>query len=253
MTILKLSGIVALAGCLLTVSGGAMAGTKVGEVDLSGNVALVSDYVWRGISQTDEDPAVQGGFDAAHDLGFYAGVWGSNVDFNDGDEASVEIDLYGGFGKTFDNKVSIDVGVIRYAYPSANDALEYDFTEFYLGAGYTFDPVSLRAKYSFTPDYSASLADDSASYLEGNADVSLPEGFVLSGHLGYSFGDHFENVGHTVGSGNLDSYADYSLGVSKELAGFGLSLAVTGVDGDGEDYFGRLADDRILAKVSRKF
>ena len=68
-------------------SASAKAETQVGDFTFSGNAGIVTDYVYRGISQTDEGPAVQGGFDVGHSSGLYAGIWGSNVDFNDEDEA----------------------------------------------------------------------------------------------------------------------------------------------------------------------
>src|SRR3546814_12414933 len=79
------------------------------------NVALGTDYVFRGISQTDEEPTVQGGFDWSHDSGIYLGIWGSNVDFDDGDEAHLETDIYGGWKPTW-NGFTFDVGGIYYLY-----------------------------------------------------------------------------------------------------------------------------------------
>ena len=76
----------------------------------SANVALTSDYVWRGDSQTDSDPAIQGGIDFKHPVGIYAGAWGSNVDFPDanGDTANIEIDFYGGYVHDFGNGFGAD-------------------------------------------------------------------------------------------------------------------------------------------------
>src|SRR5690606_38862768 len=68
----------------------------------STNVSLATDYVYRGISQTDEEPAVQGGLDWEHETGLYLGIWASNIDLNDDDEAHVEIDYYGGWRPTYE-------------------------------------------------------------------------------------------------------------------------------------------------------
>ncbi|HAI96363.1 MAG TPA: hypothetical protein DCL50_02870, partial [Methylococcaceae bacterium] len=118
---MKLLKTTAVAG-LLVASGAASA------IELSGNVALTTDYVWRGVSQTDGSPAIQGGFDADLGNGLYAGVWGSNVDFG-GDE-SMELDVYAGWAGEF-NGVGVDVGVLHYAYPTSGT--ETDFTEVYVG------------------------------------------------------------------------------------------------------------------------
>ena len=75
----------------------AQAGEKIGDFDLSANVGFVSEYSFRGIAQSNENPAVQGGFDVTHDSGLYTGGWGSTVNFNDGDEAQLEVDVYGGY------------------------------------------------------------------------------------------------------------------------------------------------------------
>src|SRR4051812_17083639 len=75
----------------------------------TGNVALTSDYVFRGVSQTNNNVAIQGGFDWDTGAGFHVGTWGSSLNFKDGSEASAEIDLYGGYaGKLMDDKLSYD-------------------------------------------------------------------------------------------------------------------------------------------------
>ena len=80
---------------------------------LSANVAMTTDYIWRGISQTDNGPAIQGGIDYAHSSGFYLGTWASNVDFGTGDDSNIEIDVYGGYGNEVGG-LSYDVGIIHY-------------------------------------------------------------------------------------------------------------------------------------------
>ncbi|MEO5377375.1 MAG: TorF family putative porin [Magnetococcus sp. DMHC-6] len=235
--------------CLLTLTNlpsSALAGTTVNGFDLSANVALTSDYVWRGISQTDENPALQGGFDVNHESGLYLGVWGSNVDFNDGDEATMELDLYGGFAKKFPIGLGVDVGLIHYDYPGAKKALEYDFEEYYLGVNYVLQGVNLSAKYSYSDDFTGSTTSQSASYIDLHADYTLPVGVTLAGHYGHSFGDYFDDPAR-------DNYDDYALSVGGELAGFGLEVAYFGTDNAGDKMFTKLSDDRLVAKVSRKF
>ena len=112
-----------------------------GKPDLSANVALTTDYVFRGISQTGNDPALQGGFDASWGW-WYGGVWASNVDFGPGDPADLEIDLYTGVKPTWQN-FTFDLGVIFYTYPGVG-APGYDVTEGKLGVGTTlFENLSV--------------------------------------------------------------------------------------------------------------
>jgi uncharacterized protein (TIGR02001 family) len=131
--------------------------------EISGNVALTTDYRFRGISQTDEDIAVQGGFDAEFGPGFYVGMWGSSVDFDCNDidvpaghpdvdgacsgfDGSLELDYYGGWSSSIgDTDFGIDVGYIYYDYPG-DSGDEGDFQEFYVGT--SWKDLSLQVNYS---------------------------------------------------------------------------------------------------------
>ena len=95
-----------------------LAGTA-SQAQISSNVSLTTDYVFRGVSQTLEEPAIQGGFDYSNSSGFYAGFWGSNVDF--GTDAQVELDGYLGFTREQQNGFSWDVGLIHYDYPGESE------------------------------------------------------------------------------------------------------------------------------------
>ena len=97
-----------------------LASTSVAQAEISANVALATDYVFRGVSQTDNQFAIQGGFDWAHDSGFYLGTWASNVDsnfFGGATDPQIELDLYGGFANEFGNGFGYDLGYLRYQYP----------------------------------------------------------------------------------------------------------------------------------------
>ncbi|MBU4568407.1 MAG: TorF family putative porin, partial [Alphaproteobacteria bacterium] len=115
----------------------AAAGTASAEGEFSGNVAISSDYVWRGVSQSNGDMAISGGFDYANGM-FYAGTWASNIDFEDASDANVEIDFYGGIASEFSNGVTWDLGVIYYVYPDSEDS-DLDFVELKGALGYAFD------------------------------------------------------------------------------------------------------------------
>ncbi len=128
-------------------------------VEISGNVGLSSDYIWRGMTQTSGDVAVNGGFDLATDNGFYFGTWASNADgvSTDADDkvtakASMELDVYLGFsGEMGNENMSYDIGYISVIYPG-NDAL--DFEEAYIGFNIYGLSILYSAGQDSSPDYS---------------------------------------------------------------------------------------------------
>ena len=125
---------------------------------LSANVGATSNYLWRGVTQTDDAAAISGGIDYAHQSGFYAGTWASNVDF--GDDASAELDFYLGFGGELGQGFGYDVGYIYYAYPDSaqtDSTNEYDFGEVYGSLSYSYFSVS--ANYGVNNDDGAQWAD----------------------------------------------------------------------------------------------
>lgn len=222
---------------------------------LTGNITLTSDYVFRGVSQTQNQPAIQGGFDYAHSSGLYLGTWASNVGWvKEGgykNDSSMEIDLYGGY-KGAVGDVGYDVGVITYYYPgdqvaAANDP---DTTEVYLGASWKF----LSAKYSYTVSdrfvgwgTAATNGDtDGSYYVELNANYGLDNGWGLIGHVGYQ----------SVKDNDSASYTDWKIGVSKDI-GFGtVTLAYTDTDADSTAYTWageEVADGRAFISFSKSF
>lgn len=150
---------------------GAAEEKKLVPGSFSGTAAIVSDYVFRGISQSDENAAIQGSLEWRHDAGPFLGVWGSSVDFDDGDQASVELDWYGGFASEF-RGVSYDLRAIYYSYPGANVVNDYDFWE--LGLSLGVEPIpdaTLTIGYNYSPDYFAESGD--GHYLYGEAKYRL--------------------------------------------------------------------------------
>lgn len=228
------------------VAGGLLASSPLAQAEFSANVALATDYVFRGISQTGEDPALQGGFDFKHASGFYAGVWGSNVEFSPAvDDASLELDYYAGMTGEVGGGLGWDVGAIYYAYPGAKSDANLDYWEAKGALSYAFKGVTLEPSVSlalyYSPEFTGETGD--ATYVVGSLDLALPRDFGLSLHVGQ------QNIDETV----PDSYVEYGVGISKELAGFGLALNYHGTNGDGEDLAGELADDRVVFSVSRSF
>lgn len=211
-----------------------------GQHSTSASVALSSDYVWRGYSQTDNEPAISGSLDYGHSSGFYLGTWASNVDFPVGDDqAHIEIDLYGGFAGEFgDSGVGYDIGVLRYMYPGTDGI---DWNEVYGSLSYSF--FTLGVAHS-SDVYSTS---ENGTYYNLGFDYGLPADINLSAAVGYY--DYDDDV---FGSGNPDSATDYRIGLAKDLAGFGFDVSYTDTDSDGEDLYGdNIADGRFVLTVSK--
>ena len=165
---------------------------------VSFNLGIVSDYAFRGVSQTNEGPALQGGIDYAHDSGFYLGTWASTVDFVDGDGANAEFDFYVGWAGNFTDAVSYDVSVITYAYHDQND---YNYTELLFGLG-VGDYLSFQLGYSNDVFNSG----ETGIYYQAAGSYPLPWAeLTLNGSLG-----HYD-LDDALG----DSYQDVGLGLSK--------------------------------------
>ena len=229
-------GAMALLVCLFPVS--VKADTQLGDFNVSGSAALLTDYVFRGVSQTDEGPTIQGGFKVAHTTGLYAGIFGANVDFNDGDEANIELDYYFGYANEYEG-FSYDLGFIYYNYPGANDALDYDFVEFMGSLGYDLDIASLRGTINYSPDFFGSTGD--AVYYAADVTVPLPYDVSFLGHAGYQ----------TIDKGT--DYPEWSLGLGYSIAGFDLSLKYHDTDLDEPSECADGCSARIVAGVSRNF
>jgi uncharacterized protein (TIGR02001 family) len=147
----------------------------------SGAVALTSDYVFRGFSQSDEKMALQPALNWTTEAGFHVNLWGSNVDFNDGGEADVEVDVTAGFAGSLD-KLGYDVGVIYYAYPGARGALNYDYVEGYATLTYDAEAATLTGSAFYSPDFFGGL--DDAVALQGGLAVPVIEGLTFDAQLG---------------------------------------------------------------------
>jgi len=228
----------------VVVAGAVLAGASAGsQADLTANVALTSDYVFRGISQTDENPAIQGGFDYSHSSGLYIGVWGSNVNFNDGDQAQLELDVYGGYSASA-KKLGYDVGLIRYSYPGASGSLNYDYNEVYGKVSYDFGAASVTGGVNYSNDYFG--ASGNATYYFAEIAVPLPRKFSLTAHLGR------QNIEKNGAFGTPD-YVDYKIGVAREIGGFGLSLDWVDTNLSKSECFGgsSLCGSRVAFTVSK--
>ena len=233
---LKTTAQITLALATLLTGTAALAQAKAPEPDytLGYNMGVVSDYRFRGLTQTNFGGALQGGVDFSHKRGFYAGVWASNVSwvkqFNGATNGDWEVDLYGGFKGEITSGLGFDVGLIGYLYPGNNSGAagtpgaggvtDANTTEIY--AALTYRVVSLKYSHS-TGNFLGFLNSSGSSYLDLSANFDLGSGFTLSPHLGRQV---------VKGQpGNLGDYTDYALTLAKDFGG-GLtaSLAAYGTN-----------------------
>ncbi len=171
------------------------------EGSLSANIGVASNYVWRGLTQTDGGAAVSGGVDYAHGSGFYAGTWVSNVDFGDG--TNYEWDLYAGFGGEAGD-IIYDINTVYYAYPDGDDL---DFWEIGGSVGYKFATVGVQ----YTIDKDA--GDSGDIYYYGGLSFDLPQDFGLGltlGHYDFEEADEYTHWQVSV-SKNAGDFCEFSL------------------------------------------
>lgn len=205
-----------------------------GGFTINGGATAVSDYRFRGISQTDRRFAVQGTVSLSHNSGFYATVWGSSIDDYVAAGSDQEIDLIMGWKRTY-GSTTIDVGVLYYYYPNSSRLIpgyDSDFVEPYVSIAQVAGPVTLKATANYAPSQSAlstGAGNEDNLYLAGDVSASLGHGVSLSGHVGHSFGPSYLTIG--------DGYTDWSLGISYTTGP--LTVGVQYVDTD--DTFTTLA------------
>ncbi|XQW84758.1 TorF family putative porin [Thalassotalea piscium] len=199
---------IALASTLLTSS--AFSVTAAAD-SLSANVGATSNYLWRGLEQTNGKSAISGGIDYAADSGFYVGTWVSNADWAEG--MTYELDFYGGFGGDINESVSYDVGFIYYAYPDETSG-DADFSEVYLNV--SFEALTLGAAV-LTSGEDADAGD--TLYLTADYAFALANEAEVALHLGSYSGDWL-----------AEDTIDYGISISK--SGFTLGASKTDLDGD---------------------
>jgi len=210
--------------------------------EFSGNVALVSEYRFRGVDLSGGDIAVQGGVDLAHSSGFYVGTWGSSLDEDTVGFGHTELDVYGGFGGDLAEGVSFDLGVIAYLYPNAGPG-DFDYIELYGSVGFELGPVETTVGVAYAPDQD-SLGSTDNLYVYTDVGVGIPSTpLSVTGHLGYTDGFlTFTN----------DSKAfDWSIGVETAVAGpVSLGVAYVGAEGDIPTGQYDFVDDAVVLTLS---
>jgi len=254
----------------------AAAAAEAPEVSpITANVTLVNDYRYRGISQTNFKPAIQGGFDYAHESGFYIGNWNSTISWigdaygNNGSagmtgqsvSAPIEMDFYAGFKKEFIGEgFASDLGVMQYYYPtsgipnSGGLLANPNTTELYAAQNFTFGGLTGFAKVSYAVTTIFGTANSTGSFypdLTLNYDTGF-WGIAANGHIGYQYvagsqpsnavlgtSTTYSQVGN-VSNNSIFSYADWKLGLTKDFGG-GLSAAIAYVGTNAKTYQGYYA------------
>jgi uncharacterized protein (TIGR02001 family) len=204
---------------LLATAAGA--GVASAEGTVSANIALTSDYVFRGISLSDNGPAIQGGFDYESEA-WYAGVWASNV------TEGIEMDVYVGFTPTT-GPVDWDIGAIGYFYPGADDdGAEFDYYEVKVGASHDFtEQFNAGAAIYYSPENFGETGN--ALYWELNAAYQINDAFAVNAAYGN------QNIDEPAGPGTEDDYNTWNIGATHAFHGFEIDLRYHDTDIDAGD------------------
>lgn len=221
---------------LAAVLGAFAAGPALAQDDglsVEFNIGAATDYVFRGVSNTDENPQVFGGVDVSSGL-FYAGVWVSNVDYDDGTDA--EFDLYAGISPSL-GAVSFDFGALYYGYVDAPSGADYNYLELQAKAEVPLGPATLGTGFYYVPDSYGHV--DHSAYYEVNAAFSATDKVSLSGALGRQTFD---------GGGD---YTTWNAGVGYALTdNVGFDLRYHDTD---KHRFGKLYDSRVVLSLEVTF
>jgi uncharacterized protein (TIGR02001 family) len=207
---------------------------------LTANVGLFSQYIFRGLTQTNRKPALQGGFDYSHASGFYAGVWGSNVSWVadtaetvgvPGLSSSLELDFYGGFKNTIgDSDFGYDVGILQYWYPGSYPSgwVKPNTTELYGALSWKW--LTFKASYSLGDTFGVDDAQGTM-YYDLTAAFPVTDKFTLIGHVGYQ--DYRGSI-NGVSNDDLFTYTDWKLEAVYAFDG-GWSVGAAYTDTNAED------------------
>lgn len=215
-------------------------------VTVTGSTAFTSDYLFRGVSQTSNNAAVQGAMTFTHTSGMYFSMWGSSIASGAG---GLELDTLIGYGGKAGD-VSYDVGVMRYNYPGANqgtNGFDPDYNEIYGSVSMN----GAKVGFNYSPDYFQE--SDAFMYLYASYGTQIG-GFGVCGSIGMNKFDSDVMMNQALlTTGTDDSYLDYKLAVSKTVGGVGVEGAYIGSNIDEADCGGGLCDGRFVLTLSKGF
>lgn len=205
------------------------------ESIFSWNAAISTDYVFRGVSQTDEEASLQLGADLNFANGLYAGVWGSNVDFGDGGP-DIEVDTYVGWNTDLSERWNLDLMLNRYNYLGEQDGYgDIDYNEF-------IGTLTLDETWGFTLGYTNdvyALSEDGFYYgLSGSWEVF---GWGLDANIGRSTFDEATGI---------EDYVDFGVSINRDFGPVNAALGFYGTDREGDINFGEVADNRLMLTFS---
>lgn len=224
--------------------------------EFEAEVGLVSDYVERGISNSDGNPAVQGGISYSIGTGIadtsaYLGFWGSSVDFDDGGEATVELDWYFGLNGTVPGtRLAWDVSAAYYAYPGASSSLDYDYWEIPVVLSHPlWESGTITGTYSFSPEYFGDAGQ--SHYLNAGLGWDIlfePVTVTLSAATGYQWLERNAWAG-------IEDYQDWSAGVSVSYEAIRVGLTYTDTSLSKSECFGgtNICDPRVVLHLAAAF
>lgn len=210
--------------------------SNVRAQEVSANVAFTSDYVFRGVSQTEEEAAVSAGVDLTSGT-FYAGAWASNVAFPGDPDTEAEIDLYAGVRPEFAGW-NWDFGAVGYFYTGQPDGADYDYIELKAAASRAIGPATFGAAVYWSPEFFGA-SEDEATYVEANAAFTPADKWTISGA-----------VGHQFLSSDFD-YTTWNIGAVYALTD-NLTLDLRYHDTDEHD-FGQIYESRAVATLKAVF
>ena len=238
---------------ILAIVAMALITATTAQAQVTGNLGLTSDYRFRGISQSQNAPAVQGGIDYAHSSGFYVGNWNSSVSsdvYTNG--SGVESDLYAGFKKDIYKGLTLDVGSYNYFYPRATNGTSTNFDTNELFAGLGYGPVSVKYSQSLSNYFGTANSKNSQYY---QADLVQPLAYI-SKNLSL-----LAHVGRTeVNNNSSSNYTDYNVGLGYNLQGWDLAAKYYTNSGTTSTFQSantingqRLYKDAAVVSVSKSF
>lgn len=236
---MKLQKLVLAMGAAVAIASSVPVLAEGSPHSFSANIGAVSNYIWRGVTQTDDGAAIQGGVDYSHSSGFYLGTWVSNVDWGTSDP-NYELDLYGGYaGEVGD--FGYDINTIYYAYPDASD--DANFWE--LGASGSWKMVKVGLQYTLDGEVDDGPFTGGDWYVYGSLNFDLPQEFAVGGTLGYyDFTD----------TGSEGDYTHWLVSLSKDAGDFGtFSLNYEQNDGGKNEIVATDDDAKFWVGWSKEF
>jgi uncharacterized protein (TIGR02001 family) len=181
---------------------------------LTSNVSYTSEYIYRGVSESNGDPAIQGGFDLSHTGGFYAGVWSSNVAWGN---LHLEMDFYGGYRGEIANMMRYDLSAFFYRYPGATDGDDnWKYDEYAIAFSKDLGPVDATLSLNYSPAYFDDAGKTYYTKIQGRMPISDP--LAVSASIGWT------NVSSDE---KLDSYTDYLASLSYTFNNYTLAVTYT--------------------------